>query len=313
MLAVLEQPRWWVMALAAFLLRGGILLLLLLIVPIPTTAGLANSLGPTLVGFVFGGASASFVVLVGALSATLLAWLLLGGLVGAWLDLVLVREVAARNESAGPDRAAVVEGDHVPPGPSGRFAHGGVARALLVRLLAHLPTLVVIVWGAARLVDQGYQELIRPGDPTLPVVLRVVLRVPEVVGLLLAAWMAGEALGGLAVRHLAAGASVLRSIGRAAIALVRPTGLLVLVLTNGVIVAFVGLGGLAVAIAYSHARAVLQDGIGGAAGPVALLLLSIAWLGSLAVIGLAAAWRSAAWTFEVERRLPDRTAGPSGH
>lgn len=276
------------MALAAFLLRGGILALLVLIVPIPTTAGLANSFGPALVGFVFGGPSASFVVFVGALAAAFLAWLVLGGLVGVWLDLALIREATSEVE----------------------FAHGGPWRALLVRLLAHLPTAIVIAWGAARLVDQAYQELIRPGDPALPVVLRVVLRVPEVVGLLLAAWSFGEALGGLAVRHLAAGAGVPRSIGRALLALVRPTGLVVFALTNGVVVASLALGGLATMTAYGNARAILQDGVGGMLLPFALLLLSTAWLGSLVVTGLAVAWRSTAWTFEVARRLPDRTIEP---
>ena len=38
LVASLSHPAWWAMALAAFLVRGGILLILLPIVSLPTTA-----------------------------------------------------------------------------------------------------------------------------------------------------------------------------------------------------------------------------------------------------------------------------------
>lgn len=260
--------------------------------PFPTTAAMANALGPALVGFVFGGPSPAFIVLAVAVVALLVAWLVLGGLAGAWLDLALVGEVADEG-LAGIDR------------PSG----GGAWRALGVRAIAHLPTVAVIAWGATRFVDQAYQELIHPGDPTIPVVVRVILRVPDIVAWLVAAWIAGETIGGLAVRHLAWGASVPRALGRACVSLIRPAALAVLVLTDAVLVAGIAVGFGAIAVAWGAARVALVDGASSLVTALALALLSAAWLVALWLIGLAAAWRSAAWTMEVGRRRP-RTIEP---
>lgn len=291
LLAALSRPAWWAMALAAFLVRGGFLLLLLPIVRLPTPAGLANEIGPTLVGFVFGGASAGFIVLVATISAVLLLWLVLGGLAGATLDLALAREVAADEELGG-----------VAP-PIG----GGPWRAVAARLLAHVPTAVVLVLGSVRLVEEGYQELIRPGDPAIPIALRIALRIPDVVGALVVAWLAGETVGGLAVRHLAWGAGVGAAIGRGARSGFRPSGLVTLVVT-GVVVAAVLLGsGIATNVAWEQLRTELVDGRTRTEIVIALALFLATWGGGLWLTSLALAWRSAAWTFEVARHLPTRT------
>ena len=293
MLVVLAHPRWLVLALGGFLVRGGLLVLLAVILPIPTTAGLANALGPALVGFVFGGPSPAFLVLVGSVVVALLAWLVLGGALGAWLDLELIREALDDEDLVQHRVVGQIQGfPRRQPGPW---------RALLVRLLAHVPTAAVIAWGSARLVDQGYQELIHPGDPTLPVAVRVILRVPDVVGLLVAAWVVGEAVGGLAIRQLAFGRGPWSSLPRAAWSLVRPSGLLVLVVTNAGVATILALAGAAVALAYDRARFVLLDGLGGGDRFLALLLLSAIWIGSFVLVGLGVAWRSTAWTAEVAR------------
>ncbi len=292
--AVLVHPRWWLLAGAAFLVRGGLLLLFLPMIQLPTTAGLANALGPTLVGFVFGGPSTSFLVLVGAIVGGLALWLAIGGLAGAALDLDLVRQVAADEELR--DRERPMAGDPW--------------AALLVRWLAHLPTVLVIAWGAAPLVDAAYAELIHPGDPHLPVALRVVLRVPEIVGLLVVAWVAGEAGGGLAVRHLAWGAGVRGSLVRAAGSLLRPSALAVLVLTNAGLTMVILVGGLAVWAAFDHVRIVLREDALVLVQWVGFALLSAAWLGAAWLVSLAAAWRAAAWTFEIGRRRPTSAIDP---
>jgi hypothetical protein len=295
LLAVLEHPRWWVLALAGFLVRGGLLLLLVPLVPIPTTAALANGLGPTLVGFVFGGASPSFIVLVGTVAGGLLLWLIVGGLAGAGLDLALIRAVAT-------DEA-------LPAGPAPDQA--GPLRAAVVRWLAHLPTAAIVVWGASPLVDAAYQELLHPGDPTLPVPVRVILRVPQVVVLLLAAWAVGEAIGGLAVRHLAWGAGIARSFVQALGSLVRPSGILVLLLTDLAVGAAIGVGTAALAAAYDLLRIAVREGDPPVVVTVVLGLLSIAWLGALTISAIAASWRSAAWTVEVARRPRSGTDDPA--
>src|SRR5260221_9934781 len=50
LLATLGRPRWWLLALAGFLVRGGVLVVLLPIVAPPTVAGLMSFLAPTVLG-----------------------------------------------------------------------------------------------------------------------------------------------------------------------------------------------------------------------------------------------------------------------
>src|SRR5262249_50602490 len=45
--ASLGRPQWWVMALAAFLVRGGIVVVLLPLVPLPSVSELSTALAPT--------------------------------------------------------------------------------------------------------------------------------------------------------------------------------------------------------------------------------------------------------------------------
>jgi hypothetical protein len=286
-LAVLEQPRWLALSLAGFLVRGGLIVLLIPLIDAPTTAALANLLGPTLVGFLFGGVSPSFLVLVGSVIAGLAAWLILGGLAGAALDLELIRGAAGTE-----DLDAI---------PAPKTAGPGIA--LIARWVAHLPTGAVLLWGASPLVDAVYQELIHPGDPNLPVPVRVILRVPAVVIGLAAAWALGEAVGGLAVRHLAWGASLPRAMVRAVVALIRPSGLVVLVATDGALLVAALLGGSVLGLAFNAVRTIAREGLEPWVLAAGIALLSIAWIGALWLLGIATAWRSTAWTFEVGRRM----------
>lgn len=295
LLATLTRPAWWVQALAAFLVRGGLLVVLLPIVQLPTVAGLANAFGPALVSFVFGGPSVPFLVVVATVGIATLAWVMAGGLLGGLLDLALVR--AAAEEAELDDRS--------------RPRSGSAGRAFAVRIVAHVPTAAVLGWGAVRLVDAAYQELIRPGDPALPVAVRVALRIPEIVAGLAAAWALGEALAGLAVRHLAWGASLVLALARAVRSLLRPSGIVTFVVTNGVLAIVIFVMATAVGATWNHLRVVLLDGGTGTDVRLALLLFSLTWIAGLWLLSLAVAWRAAAWTFEVARHLPVRTAQPA--
>lgn len=295
LLATLTRPSWWALALAGFLARGGFLVVLLPIVRLPTVAGLANVFGPTLVGFVFAGPSTAFLVAVAVIAGVVVAWLILGGLAGAALDLALVRDVAADEELE--DRPAPRSGD--------------AARAFALRMTAHLPTAGVLVWGALRLVEASYQELIRPGDPGLPIPIRVALRIPEIVALLGAAWVAGEALGGLAIRHLAWGATLMGALRGAVRSLLRPSALATLFVTNAILVLAILGSGLATGVAWNHLRVVLVDGGAASDVRVALAVFSVTWVAGVWLVSLAVAWRAAAWTVEVARHLAPRTIDPS--
>lgn len=293
LLAVLAHPRWWLLSLAGFLIRGGLLALLLPLIPLPSTAALANALGPTLIGFVFGGPSPSFLLLVGTIVVVLLGWALIAGLVGASVDGALVREAADEDELE----------DRLPADG------GGPWRAFAVRWLAHVPTAAALAWGAATLVEAAYGELISPGDPALPLVLRVVLRAPAAVGLVVAAWAVGEVVGGIAVRRLAWGDGVRKALIRSVGGLLRPSGLIVFLVTSAALIGTLVGGGVAIAITFDRARIVLIDGGTAIDLAVALTLVSAAWIGTAVLVSVAVAWRATAWTFEVGRRQSHRTIG----
>ncbi len=292
LLAVLSHPRWWVLALAAFLARGGLVLVLLPLIPLPSTAALANALGPTLVGFVFGGPSVPFLILVGSMIAMTLVWFVLSGVVGAAIDLALIRDAAAEDDLE----------DRIQP------IAGGLWRAVAVRWLAHVPTAVAMAVGLVAVVDAAYGQLIRPGDPTVPVAIRVILQVPLNVSAIVAAWVIGEGVGGIAERRLAWGAGIARSLLDGVVGLVRPTGLLVLVVTSATLLLAVIGGDLAIGLAFEHARIVILDGGTVLEHGVALGFLSVSWIATTILLAVAAAWRSAAWTFEIGRRQP---SGPT--
>ena len=67
LLVTLASPATWPLALAVFLLRGGLLVVALPILVLPTPVGLGNLLAPTLTAFVFGGISLQLVVMVGTI------------------------------------------------------------------------------------------------------------------------------------------------------------------------------------------------------------------------------------------------------
>ncbi|MBI2763941.1 MAG: hypothetical protein HYX54_09375 [Chloroflexi bacterium] len=293
-LAVLAHPRWWVMALATFLVRGGLLLLLLPLIPLPTTAALANALGPTLVGFVFGGPSASFLLLGGTVVLALLAWFVAAGFLGAILDRALMREAAGEDE---------LEGRWSP-------MDAGIGRELAVRWLAHVPTGAALAWGAAAFVDATYTELIQPGDPAIPVAVRVILRVPISIGLIVAAWAFGEAVGGVAVRRAASGVGIRRALLDGITGLLRPSGLLVFLVTSLGLIVAVGAGSYAIDFAFEQARMLILGDASTLQQALAVGLLSATWIGTIVLVAIAAAWRATAWTFEVARRQPYRTIGP---
>ena len=287
--AALDRPRWWLLAVAGFLLRGGLLVFLLPIMILPTPAGLANAFAPTLIGFVFGSPSESFITLVILATVGVTTWLLAGGLLAAWIEITLIAEVA------GSER-----------GVAGRGRAGLTWRALLVRLISHLPLAVILVWAVARLVSAIYAEIISPGDVMTPIVIRVVLRIPEVIVLLVVGWLAGEAAGGLAVRQL-----VLRPVLTSRQALVRgwldlltqPSAVATLVLTT-IVLALVCAPAMGAA-GYAWGR--LREALAGHADPVVVTLTLCSfvglWLAGLTLAAVAVAWRSVAWTLEVALRL----------
>jgi hypothetical protein len=281
--ATLSRPDWWAMALAAFLVRGGVIVILLPIVNLPTTAALMTALAPTVERVVLGRATLEG-ALVGALVvAALAAGLAIAGAVGSWLDLALVRDAA--------------ESDDLDVGAES--PHGSAWQALAIRLAAHIPTLLALGYGIVRVAAVGYQEFTAPGDPGgVPIVVRVLGRVPEVVGLVVVAWLVGETVGSLAARRAATGTAATLALLASARQLVAPRGIATFGLTSGVLLGLLIAFVLAAGRTWEHLRAYLLDGADVIPLGAALVLFVATWALGLAIVGAGLAWRATAWAAE---------------
>ncbi len=286
LLATLARPRWWAFALAGFLVRGGILLMLLPIVTLPTPSGLTNALGPAVTGLALGGAGTDLILLVVGVCLSLTAAIIFGGLVGAWLEVTLVREVTVDEELG---VALVADG-------------GLVGRGFAVRLLAHIPLVLTLIWGVPGIVQAGYAELVLPDELVTPLVLRVLERVPATIGVIVAAWLLGEMLGGLAVRELVAGRSLLAALGRGILAGVRrPIGAIAVLVATQAAMAILLVPALSASGAtWDRVRFLLVDGIltsqDAVSLAVSLWLFVALWFGGFVLAGVATAVRAVAWT-----------------
>lgn len=271
------------MALAAFLVRGGFVLIALPIVSVPTAAGIVTAVSPTLEGIWLGKPS-----LEGALVGSVLVVLALSGLAvvalaGSWLDLALVREAT---EDEDVDRGW-------------RPTRSSVTQALSIRLVAHVPTLLATVYGVVRVVDVGYAEFTSPSDAGVPIVDRVLVRVPDVVLLLIAAWLVGETVGSLAARRASAGSRATSALAASVRQVVSPRGLATLALTSAAIVGLMLPFAVASSRSWDNLRGYLIGGATEIELAAALVLLVAAWVLGLAILGAALAWRATAWTAEV--------------
>jgi hypothetical protein len=284
--ATLGMPRWWAMALAGFLVRGGLVLVVLPILTLPTVASLATALTPIVMELGLGQPSLGSIVGLAAAVLLVAGWLLGSGWIGAWLDLALI-EAATRDEEL--DLPAPLLGTPI-------------GQVFTARLLAHVGTVLALGYAVERLGGATYAELTSPGDPAVGLVMRVLLRAPDAPIALLAAWALGEALGGLATRRLASGDSLRRALIGGLRMLLRPASLATLVLTDLVVIAFALSFWLAATGAWMQLRVHLLDGAPKSQLGAALLLLVATWILGLTLLGAALAWRGVAWTAEAFRR-----------
>ena len=290
--ATIAHPAWWVMALAAFLVRGGLLVVLLPLVSLPSVPSLATTLAPPIEALVLSRQSLEGVLIGTVLVSTIVGLLAVAGLAGSWLDLALLREAGDADELEGQ-----------PPLVARSAWH-----AFGVRLAAHVPTFVALGYATVRVVIVTYDELLSPGDATIPIVARVITRAPDAIALVVVTWLLGEGVGGLAVRRSVADEPVFRALRGAVRDLLARRGLATFVVSNAVVL---GAGTLLVTLvgrASEHVRAYILDGAGDVPLAAALLLLVSAWILCLALLAAALAWRATAWTVVVGRRGVTRTS-----
>lgn len=300
LMAALARPAWWLLALAGFLVRGGIVLFLVAVVTLPSPLALSNVLAPIVTPIYLGRMDASTAALILTAVAAAVAWFLGGTWIAAATEVVLVRDARATALDEGLPVASR-------PDPGGLL----VTRAAAAHLLALIPLAITVALGSIAIVNVAYRELVNPSDPG-PIVFRVLAGAPLPVAAIIAVWVLGEIVGGGAVRRIVLlGDSVLGAVGGAALDLVRrPVGALVAPLVTVVVLALDLTAVLiVVAIVWSDLRDRLVDPL---ADPVAsaltLLTFAGAWCLALAVTGLVAAWRSVAMSFETDRSAAPRTA-----
>jgi hypothetical protein len=294
LLAVLGRPAWWLLALAGFLARGGILLFLVAVVTLPSPLALSDVFEPLIQQIYFGGVTPAVVALIGLGIGAVVALLLAGALVGASTEVVLMGDA----RSAAAEEGLLTRMDRRPP----RWV---IVRVAAARLVAHIPFAIVLALGSIQIIDVIYAELVNPSDVLTPLPIRVVRSTVGPLVVMLVALVIGEITGGLAARRIAlGGGSVLGSVSRAYGDLFgRPRSTLLPALLTTVILGLELAAMLAaVDLAWTTARAQLvQIPTEPLATGLALASFAAAWCLALLVTGLIDAWRSVAMTFEEER------------
>lgn len=281
--ATLGRPEWWAMGLAAFLVRGGFILIVLPIVSVPTVAGVITTVSPIVENIVLGKPSLAGAIAGALVIALVLAVIAAAALAGSWLDLALTHEAT---EDEDVDRRW-------------RVVHRSIRAALVIRLAAHLPTVIAAGYGFVRVLNVAYEEFTSPGEPGIPIADRILVRVPDVVLVVGLAWLIGETVGALAARRAASGTRATTALAASVRQLLSLRGLATLVLTSavlsGLLITFV----LGASRAWDHLRGYLLDGAEPVQLGAALVLLVATWVLGLSILGAGLAWRATAWTGEV--------------
>jgi hypothetical protein len=293
LLVTISTPATWPLALGAFLLRGGFLLVTIPIVVLPTPVGLGNVLAPWITPLALGSISPAFVAVSAVAVVVVLGWLVFGG----W--------AAAALEAGSPDRRPVSSDDRPSSGTtdSARIA----VRIMAARILAYVPLMLALGWASVRVVWTAYLELTNPSDASLSIAVRIVRSSPDVLVVLVLAWMAGEMLGAVAARRITLdGEGISVALRRGIRACLRhplatvvrfwlPTLALVVVLVPSTVAA---------AAAWTSVGSVLGDGSDAIRVLVAVVLFVAIWVVGLVLTAVVCAWRAAVWTMAdvLERR-----------
>ena len=283
-----------VLALAGFLVRGGIVVVALPAVVLPSFLGLAAVFGANAFGI--DGRPTAWLVEAGLVAGVaIVTWLLGAVILGSIVDVWLVRAAAARDPRA-VDRPQTL--------PSFWLVMDMAA----MRAVCLLP-LGAAAWVAVQPIYQAaYDELTMPTNLSDPLLLRAAAKALLPLLGIFAAWLVTETLAAIGVRRLVMGAGFLDAIGGAILQVVRRplSTLLTLALTTSVSILGVAISTLATAVAFGlclDAARLPADYVGSQilvpiVFALTAILLSIAWGCSLGIAAITSAWRSAAWTEE---------------
>jgi len=288
------RPASWPIALAGFLARGGVILLLLPVLVIPTPTGVANAVGGPVSSFMFGNPSPALIAMLLATMVIALVVVVMGAFVAGW------------SERSGIVQALRVAADEgFVPARHGLLAAGGSLVSLAaLRLLGLVPPAIALALSAPVLYDASYRELILPDELRTPLALRILRDIPGTVLMIVATWLVADAAASLSIRRLVLERRSLPSAWFAGwVGLVRrPVRVVATALvTFAVTFLLVGPAVIAGALAWTGVRDLLREDRDPVGIVVAVVLFVAVWLGGLVLAGVGAAFRSAAWTFEVIR------------
>ncbi len=306
-----------VVALAGFLLRGGIVLLALPSVVLPSVIGIAGVTGIDAFGIDGRPTPWLYEIVAIAVGAAIL-WLALASFVGSLIDVWLIE--ATVDATARPVRRGR-------PWPE----RGLLLDMVAVRGICLLPVAAAVAWASTRIFTTAYAELTSPTNLATPLPVRVMENSADAVIVVLLVWLAMETVAAVAVRRLVlSGGGVERSILGALVQIVRMP-----LSTASTVLASTGASALATVIAlaatstaFDWCRIAARNeqpmaislGFGALSTtrdfrPVVFLLaalaLATAWVVAAALSGIASACRSAAWTGEVLATMSDVKASPA--
>jgi hypothetical protein len=307
-----------VVALAGFLLRGGIVLLALPSVVLPSVIDIAGATGVQAFG-IDGEPTPWLFGVVAIIMGAVVAWLALAGLVGSLVDVWLIE--AALDATDRPVR----RGRPLPD-------LGLLLDMVAVRGICLLPLVGALAWAGSRVYTAVYNEMTTPSNLATPLPVRIVENAADAVIAVSLVWLATETIAALAVRRLVlSDDGVGRSIVGALVQTVRrpfSTALTVLASTGASVLATaVALAATATAFDWCRVAARSQQPIAITLGsgplsttrdfrPIAFaltaLVLAVAWVTAAALYGIASAWRSAAWTGEAAASMPNVRTGRPG-
>jgi hypothetical protein len=302
LLAALGRPSWWLLAVAGFLVRGGLLLFILATVSLPSPLVVSNIVAPLIVPLALGQIDAGTLAILGTAVAFVAIWLLGGAWVAAAIEIALVRDA----------RQAMVD-EGLPVRPVARSGRSLSIRVVVARMLAHIPTVLAFGIGSVRIANVAYVELTDPFEVATPLVVRVIAGAVGPIAVIVVVWLVGEIVGGLAARRMILrGSSVLGGLRLALRDIVRrPLGTLLPALGTTLVLA-IDLAAVLAAVAFTWTQVqarLLDSPTDGPTLAIALLAFAAIWIGALSLTGLIDAWRSAALTFEVERAAAAEAVG----
>ncbi|MGA3057443.1 MAG: hypothetical protein ABSE70_05315 [Candidatus Limnocylindrales bacterium] len=306
-----------VVALAGFLIRGGIVLLALPSVVLPSVIGIAGVTGVDAFG-IDGRPTMWFFEIVTIVIGGVVAWLALASVIGSLIDVWLIEAAVG-----GTDRP-IRRGRPLP-------GIGLLLDMVAVRGICLLPLAGALAWAGSRIYTAAYDELTTPSNLATPLPVRIVENAADAVILVTVVWLATETIAALAVRRLVlSDDGVRRSLVGALVQIVRrpaSTAATVLASTGATVLATaLALAATATAFDWCRVAARNQQPIAVALdfGPLSTtrdfrpvvfvltaLVLAIAWVTAAALSGIASAWRSAAWTGEVEASMSNDRIGPA--